>query len=97
MRLFFFFKQKTAYEMRISDWSSYVCASDLAMCVGQRRLEDVDVSHVCHMLHDQHGPFVVENLAVANSRRKPVEGKQFVRVFRVSRVVHELDHSQLAI
>src|SRR3546814_8447752 len=29
MLIFFFFKQKTAYEMRISDWSSDVCASDL--------------------------------------------------------------------
>src|SRR3546814_4232486 len=29
MLLFFFFKQKTAYEMRISDWSSDVCSSDL--------------------------------------------------------------------
>src|SRR3546814_14230290 len=29
--LFFFFKQKTAYEMRISDWCSDVCSSDLAM------------------------------------------------------------------
>src|SRR3546814_3470498 len=29
MSLFFFFKQKTAYEMRISDWSSDVCSSDL--------------------------------------------------------------------
>src|SRR3546814_5568681 len=28
---FFFFKQKTAYEMRISDWSSDVCSSDLRM------------------------------------------------------------------
>src|SRR3546814_2006682 len=28
-RFFFFFKQKTAYEMRISDWSSDVCSSDL--------------------------------------------------------------------
>src|SRR3546814_13974328 len=28
--LFFFFKQKTAYEMRISNWSSDVCSSDLA-------------------------------------------------------------------
>src|SRR3546814_6770619 len=27
---FFFFEQKTAYEMRISDWSSDVCSSDLA-------------------------------------------------------------------
>src|SRR3546814_19566489 len=29
MCIFFFFKQKTAYEMRISDWSSDVCSSDL--------------------------------------------------------------------
>src|SRR3546814_2833910 len=29
--LFFFFKQKTAYEMRISDWSSDVCSSDLSI------------------------------------------------------------------
>src|SRR3546814_7660579 len=29
MLVFFFFKQKTAYEMRISDWSSDVCSSDL--------------------------------------------------------------------
>src|SRR3546814_3987343 len=29
MYVFFFFKQKTAYEMRISDWSSDVCSSDL--------------------------------------------------------------------
>src|SRR3546814_15986599 len=31
--LFFFFKQKTAYEMRISDWSSDVCSSDLRTTV----------------------------------------------------------------
>src|SRR3546814_3880774 len=33
MRCLFFFKQNTAYEMRISDWSSDVCASDLAFGV----------------------------------------------------------------
>src|SRR3546814_18444647 len=33
---FFFFKQKTAYEMRISDWSSDVCSSDLSFCGLQR-------------------------------------------------------------
>src|SRR3546814_7930225 len=36
--VFFFFKQKTAYEMRISDWSSDVCSSDLL----QRGREDAD-------------------------------------------------------
>src|SRR3546814_20383661 len=44
--MFFFFKQKTAYEMRISDWSSDVCSSDLLPAlkadeigVGQARFE----------------------------------------------------------
>src|SRR3546814_10215745 len=36
--LFFFVKQKTAYEMRISDWSSDVCSSDLGLVV---ELDDV--------------------------------------------------------
>src|SRR3546814_1966392 len=35
-----FFKQKTAYEMRISDWSSYVCSSDLAGSTRRRRLDE---------------------------------------------------------
>src|SRR3546814_6467729 len=34
MFLIFFFKQKTAYEMRISDWSSDVCSSDLGIAPG---------------------------------------------------------------
>src|SRR3546814_3421570 len=40
--LFFFFKQKTAYEMRISDWSSDVCSSDLALRAAQH-LDALDV------------------------------------------------------
>src|SRR3546814_10788963 len=32
---FFFFKQKTAYELRISDWSSDVCSSDLLFTAGE--------------------------------------------------------------
>src|SRR3546814_1601824 len=35
--LVFFFKQKTAYELRISDWSSDVCSSDLHAVLEQRR------------------------------------------------------------
>src|SRR3546814_5939450 len=37
---FFFFKQKTAYEMRISDWSSDVCSSDLRQIAVEHRLAD---------------------------------------------------------
>src|SRR3546814_10207365 len=39
---FFFFKQKTAYEMRISDWSSDVCSSDLIIVVGHDLGDAVD-------------------------------------------------------
>src|SRR3546814_17268301 len=35
----FFFKQKTAYEMRISDWSSDVCSSDLIILIGIGNIE----------------------------------------------------------
>src|SRR3546814_6841529 len=35
--MFFFFKQKTAYDMRISDWSSDVCSSDLLCQQGVAR------------------------------------------------------------
>src|SRR3546814_7621457 len=38
----FFFKQKTAYEMRISDWSSDVCSSDLSRLAGE---DDVGAHH----------------------------------------------------
>src|SRR3546814_2760750 len=44
---FFFFKQKTAYEMRISDWSSDVCSSDLQLAVGpQVGVADVTRNHI---------------------------------------------------
>src|SRR3546814_5792744 len=39
MLVFFFFKQKTAYEMRISDWSSDVCSSDLPPIAAGDELE----------------------------------------------------------
>src|SRR3546814_3756996 len=38
--MFFFFKQKTAYEMRISDWSSDVCSSDLCLPEADIRIID---------------------------------------------------------
>src|SRR3546814_16472362 len=49
--IFFFFKQKTAYEMRISDWSSDVCSSDLVVQIdlvgtAQDRHRIVDHHHV---------------------------------------------------
>src|SRR3546814_3652703 len=45
----FFIKQKTAYEMRISDWSSDVCSSDLQGCVQDRQ------GQVCRAGRDRGG------------------------------------------
>src|SRR3546814_10303177 len=42
---FFFFKQKTAYEMRISDWSSDVCSSDLIQ-LPKARLAALDRANI---------------------------------------------------
>src|SRR3546814_3155846 len=53
--LFFFFKQKTAYEMRISDWSSDVCSSDLARFdpkQTQRPLEPCPAAPWCLCSHN---------------------------------------------
>src|SRR3546814_6264756 len=47
---FFFFKQKTAYEMRISDWSSDVCSSDLESLAWSRSLVEANLRGV-----DSHG------------------------------------------
>src|SRR3546814_708237 len=51
----FFFKKKTAYEMRISDWSSDVCSSDLgramssrANVVGPEIIDDIDAGAIGH-------------------------------------------------
>src|SRR3546814_9656232 len=57
--MFFFFKQKTAYGLRIRDWSSDVCSSDLlcadALVEAERRIEDL----IAHRIT----PTLSENLA----------------------------------
>src|SRR3546814_4667953 len=54
VRLFFFFKQKTAYEMRISDWSSDVCSSDLPLARLPR--DDPWTRHRLAARFDRAGP-----------------------------------------
>src|SRR3546814_20954257 len=51
--MFFFFKQKTAYEMRISDWSSDVCSSDLLDATVEQALRKAGLwDEVKDRLHD---------------------------------------------
>src|SRR3546814_5300157 len=49
MIYFFLFKQKTAYEMRISDWSSDVCSSDLSAGIGSGREAGGALEHALEM------------------------------------------------
>src|SRR3546814_4204848 len=56
--VFCFFKQKTAYEMRISDWSSDVCSSDL-------RLRARDVAILKGIEQHEHQPLVVAEVTAA--------------------------------
>src|SRR3546814_19853024 len=53
--LFFFFKQKTAYEMRISDWSSDVCSSDLVVQQVDDEVDDDEEETDQHEVGGHHG------------------------------------------
>src|SRR3546814_7143609 len=69
---FFFFKQKTAYEMRISDWSSDVCSSDLG-AIGTRAEAilahgDYSLSGLDQSLGDAQGILRATSQAAARDR-----------------------------
>src|SRR3546814_10837886 len=71
----FFFKQKTAYEMRISDWSSDVCSSDLQKLNAKVLAGFVEDAHLLRPARykavqvDQQG----RDLALARRQRRIVE------------------------
>src|SRR3546814_4212012 len=77
---FFFFKQKTAYEMRISDWSSDVCSSDL---LGHPPIELDSKCFVCiivihydqdflpRRIHKRHIVQAVDNIGSYSDRARP--------------------------
>src|SRR3546814_980211 len=60
---FFFFKQKTAYEMRISDWSSDVCSSDL------RAEEQRAMRHLVRIADPLHRDRGADHLALLRQHR----------------------------
>src|SRR3546814_3450716 len=65
---FFFFKQKTAYEMRISDWSSDVCSSDLHVFIDFHELLELLLLFGVVLLQQalQLGPGRVQRLLLVN-------------------------------
>src|SRR3546814_13186636 len=80
---FFFFKQKTAYEMRISDWSSDVCSSDLSpatagfICRANGRVSTRTRSppwRACPILNSPHGSWR-RSWRAASDPKSVVEGK----------------------
>src|SRR3546814_2222302 len=73
---FFFFKQKTAYEMRISDWSSDVCSSDLASPTRQATL-----SRECRSLSGRE-KVVIKRLAVKNMKGESIVQCSLIQHFR---------------
>src|SRR3546814_2977188 len=71
--LFFFFKQKTAYDVRISDWSSDVCSSDLtAIGLAAARRADVGDAPVVTLAtaHPAKFPDAVEQIGRASCRER---------------------------
>src|SRR3546814_1840477 len=79
MYVFFFFKQKTAYEMRISDWSSDVCSSDLLGKVGLAQIAQRRIA----------GAEIVERNANAD-RLQLVQRRQRIGVFREEHALGDL-------
>src|SRR3546814_6211209 len=69
---FFLFKQKTAYEMRISDWSSDVCSSDLRFCRsllligGNRELQRIFPAIGIHIIHAQYPSTRLQGIRLAD-------------------------------
>src|SRR3546814_10518015 len=79
--LIFFFKQKTAYEMRISDWSSDVCSSDLTSATAASSGSDINgmaALAACNTIQGRLVDFAAEHWGVPESQVEFLPG--FVRV-----------------
>src|SRR3546814_18781134 len=77
--VFFFFKQKTAYEMRISDWSSDVCSSDLDLSHATRLLRETGALDDTLARARHYGQRAIDALGRSDERRV---GKECVSTCR---------------
>src|SRR3546814_5486246 len=74
--IFFFFKQKTAYEMRISDWSSDVCSSDLIGRAGNMGVGRIAQRRAGHFALGRFGNQVYAAADTAATRRRAVRSEE---------------------
>src|SRR3546814_5595411 len=83
----FFFKQKTAYELRISDWSSDVCSSDLPQHAATRRPARGRARHGRPQGHEEEtlGKPWPARLAIPGAARSPHEETQAQSLREASR------------
>src|SRR3546814_16993921 len=70
--MFFCVKQKTAYELRISDWSSDVCSSDLPAAGGGLLTADLLATDLVHVAPD----LALGGVEQAGDRKSVVQGKR---------------------
>src|SRR3546814_4548501 len=90
MRLFFFFKQKTAYEMRISDWSSDVCSSDLsdvAICWPRNSKREISAPAVARASEMTLMAASIRDIAAAAEARSEEHTSELQSLMRISYAV----------
>src|SRR3546814_15571015 len=85
----FFFKQKTAYEMRISDWSSDVCSSDLIQLTKGPHSKDFSSDAILHQLFEKSQVIAMLLLTAHRGHRHDVGGRVDRRSM-MHRTVHDI-------
>src|SRR3546814_9846116 len=90
---FFFFKQKTAYEMRISDWSSDVCSSDLTQILTDvAEIIGANILNIARQDYDPQGASVTILIS-----EEPVIDKADAKGVISDAVVAHLDKSHITV
>src|SRR3546814_3905553 len=85
--LFFFFEQKTAYEMRISDWSSDVCSSDLGQQFLHLGVGAIDILGIARQRRPAERPDTAaeERADIGGNEAGEIEG--VVHAFEIGRAM----------
>src|SRR3546814_2640349 len=97
--MIFFFKQKTAYEMRISDWSSDVCSSDLGCPRSSNLLREASARSSTFAPAGSRWPTPPSTSAIYVIRCDGVEIHRSARRHGVSDadILHAVDHSLVVV